>query len=173
MAALGDPPARAVGYPVGYGHRARSDEEDSMISIRHFIDSLNMTVPADIQEDAQVWVQVDVAGQPHRLALGSMTLHADGKSVVLVGEPAPVPDPVVTPVPGVYRKDQHQHIWSHDISREIWECTYRIGCVTITHEELIGHPIPETEAQGFALLNHIAELKITPQPADAPILTSN
>lgn len=109
-----------------------------------------------------IFVQVDVDGKPHRLLLGSIKI--DG-GVVLVGEPEPVPDPVVAPVPGVYSERQHQHVWQRDNLQEQWLCAHP-GCVIISFEELLGHPIPETEAQGFALLNHIAELKLTAQPAD-------
>lgn len=137
-----------------------------MISVDRLIKDLT-ALNIDHQE-VFVEVQVDVGGAPHRLPLGALEFAAGGLRLTLVGEPAPVPDPIIAPVPGVYNDRQHTHVWDHDIAGMTYRCIAIAGCVTITHDELIGHPIPQTEAQGFALLNHIAETKLTPQPADAP-----
>lgn len=138
-----------------------------MISVDRLINDLTR-LNIDHQE-VGVFVQVDVAGVPHRLKLGAMEFGIGGTTLILVGEPTPVPDPVIPVVEPTRRPHPNPgHTWSRDDLSESWSCVGG-GCpVIITFEELLGHPVPETEAQGFALLNHIAELKLTPQPADAP-----
>lgn len=140
-----------------------------MISVDRLINDLT-ALNIDHQE-VGVYVQVDVAGVPHRLKLGAMEFGLGGTTLVLVGEPEPVPDPVI---PQVAQPDRsrHDHVWVQDNLAETWHCAYGVGCVTITFQELLGHPVPETEAQGFALLNHIAELKLTPMPKDAETATT-
>lgn len=138
-----------------------------MISVDHLIKNLT-SLNIDHQE-VRVDVQVDVAGVPHRLKLGAMEFGLGGLSLTLVGEPEPVPDPIIPPVvPSARPHPNRGHTWQRDEVRETWSCVGGNCPVVVTVEDLLGHPIPETEAQGFALLNHIAELKLTPMPLDAP-----
>lgn len=118
-----------------------------MVTVAQLVDNLSQFEP-----DTQLWVHVDVDGKPHRLPLGSMEM-VEGQPT-LVGEPAPVPDPVIVAAPSA--GDDHVHIWSRDVSREEWRCVTGDCEARVTFEQLLNAPIPQTEAEGIEILNQLA-----------------
>lgn len=113
----------------------------------------------DVPPDTVVWVKVDVEGIPHRLPLGSAMM--DGDKLVLVGEPEPTPDPVIS-VPVENVGTGHQHVWSQDPVREMWRCVGSNDCFAeVKFEKLLRLPAAATEAEALETLNRLARESVS------------